>query len=285
MLRRCVLLLLCCLAACGDYPRPFEGNPGATALRLATPPPARLAIAPVHAASLTDADADVFADALAKALAGQDVPAVAETPKQGDWTLKVTAEARGNSVVPVYTINDPAGTAQGTAEGPPVPGPAWTAAKPATLWQAAADAAPRLATLLTNIDAARHGSDAASIVNRQPRIGFHGVTGAPGDGNALLARFMRAELAKLGEVVQDTDKGADYVLACAVSATPTTPGKERVEIQWIVSDLKGGERGKIVQLNEISPHDIDPHWGEVAVVVAQEAAAGVKEVILRQHGK
>jgi hypothetical protein len=273
---------LALLAGCGDYPRPFQGHPGATAVRLATPPPSRLAIAPPPSALLPDADAQKFAAALAAALVAAEVPAVADAPAKGDWRLVVTAEHRGSNVVPIYTIDDAAGVSQGATEGGPIATADWANAKPATLKLAAADAAPKLASLLTNIEAARHESDPASLANHPIRVAFHGVTGAPGDGNTALARQMRDQLGKLGEVVQDSETGADYVLTCAVTVTPTAGKQERVEIQWTITNTKGEELGKVVQLNEIARGTLSRFWGDVAVVVAQEAAGGVREVILKQ---
>ena len=39
-----------------------------------------------------------------------------------------------------------------------------------------------------------------------------------------------------------------------------------------------------MQLNEVPPGTLDKFWGDVALVVAQEAAGGVKDVILNQAG-
>ena len=278
------LALVLVLSSCGDFPRPFQGNPGANAMRLATPPPARLAVAAPGAAMLGDADAQKFATALANALVAVEVPAVADPPEKGDWRLVVKADRRGSTIVPVYTIDDPSGEQQGTAEGLPVSTSDWANAKPATLQQAAADAAPRLASLLTNIDAARHESDPNSLFNRPTRVAFLGVKGAPGDGNTSLARQMKAQLGNLGEVVQDTEKDADFVLACTVATAPAAGGQQRVEIQWLITNPQGQELGKVVQLNDIPGGTLDHYWGDVALVVAQEAAGGVRDVILKQIG-
>ena len=210
------------------------------------------------------------------------MPAVADTPQKGDWRLVVTAERRGETIVPIYTIDDAAGVAQGSAEGVPIATSAWADAAPATLKLAAADAAPRLATLLTNIEAARHESNPATLANRPPRVAFRGVTGAPGDGNTSLAQQMRTQLTKLGQVVQDSEKDADYVLACAVATAPAAGGEERIEIQWTVSNTKGEELGKVVQLNDIPGGTLDHYWGDVAMVVAQQAAGGERDVNLKQ---
>ncbi len=81
--RRAVMLPLlfsCCPLAgaarrrCGGLPRPFEGDPGATALRLAVPPPSRLAVPTPTAALLPQSAAETWAGAVADDLVGQEVP-------------------------------------------------------------------------------------------------------------------------------------------------------------------------------------------------------------------
>lgn len=286
---RCVLglLLTVLVAACGDLPRPFAGNPGATAERLAQPPPSRLFVPASSDVLLDDAGSRAFAAALADALADQEVPAFAviDTRRQGEWRLRTRAERRGGQVVLTYTVENPAGVQQGVTQGPPVDADAWARGTPDTLRQAAAAAAGPTAALLTRIEAARQESDPNSLLNRPPRVVVTGVTGAPGDGNRALAREMLHELPKLGEVVQDTPEGADFAVAGNVTTTKSAPGKLRVEIEWVVSSPGGDQRGKIVQLNEVPAGSLEPYWGDVAAVVAQQAASGVRDVILNQIGK
>jgi hypothetical protein len=279
-----VLALLGLLAACGSLPRPFEGNPGANATRLAQPPPSRLAVLPPDGALLTDEGGHALAEALAKALLDKEVPATAEPAMRSDWKLVITAETRGHMVVPFYGVKNPAGVDQGSAEGPPVGAAAWAAADSATMNQVAQDAAPKLATLLTNIEAARQESDPNSLLNRPARVAFSGVTGAPGDGDRSLAMQMRTELPKLGQVLQETTEGADFTLAGVVATTPVAGDQVRVEIEWIVTDAHGKEAGKVTQLNNVPRGTLDGYWGDVAAVVAKEAAGGVRDVITNQTG-
>ncbi|MDW8399939.1 MAG: hypothetical protein RMK90_15410, partial [Acetobacteraceae bacterium] len=84
-MRPALALLLFALAACGDLPQPFRGNPGAEALRLATPPAYRVAIAPSGSALLPARAAADFAAALAEALSAADWPVTAEPPQPLDW--------------------------------------------------------------------------------------------------------------------------------------------------------------------------------------------------------
>ena len=283
-MKRLILLLLLPLAACGGLPQPFFNNPGRTGMRLAEPPASRLAVPAPAQSLLPDEGAQAWARATAEALVEQEIPAAAGAgPRGRDWTLRLAAEMRGGSVVPSYTVLNPRGEAQGTAEGRPVPAQAWADASPAPLKDAAAKAAPGIVTLLNTIEAARRQSDPDSLVNRPARIHLVGVTGAPGDGDRSLATQIRIKLTELGLVVQDTDTGADYKLAAQVATAPGANGTVRVELQWIVSDAKS-ERGRIVQINEVPVRTVQPYWGDTAVAVATEAAAGVRQVITNASG-
>lgn len=278
------LLLLLLLAGCGALPQPFFANPGATGMRLAQPPASRLQVMPPDQSLLPDEAAAAWARATADALVEQEIPAGPGTGTKGkDWTLTLAAELRDGMVVPSYTVRNPPGVVQGTAEGKPVPARDWADAQPAMLKAAADQAAPGIVALLNRIEAARRQSDPNSLVNRPARIYLAGVQGAPGDGDRSLPTQMRIKLADLGLVVQDTDTGADYKVQGEVDVAKGINGTVRVEIQWIVSDAKS-ERGRIVQLNEVPPQTINPYWGDVAVVVAAEAAAGVRQVIINASG-
>lgn len=278
------LLAALALAGCGDLPRPFAGRPGATALRLAQPPPARLAVPVPVGALLSDAASATYAADLVDALQGKEVPAVPDAPRRGDWSLAVSAELRGDKVVPSFQVLDPSGVSQGVAEGAPVDAATWSLGAAPALRQSAGVAAANVASLLTRIEAARRQSDPNSLANRPARVVVREVTGAPGDGNSQLTRQMRQRLPQLGEVVQDTEQGADYVVSAEVRVAAGARDTQRVEIQWIVSDPQGGELGRVVQLNEIEPGSLDRLWGDVAMVVAQEAAGGIRDVILNQTG-
>ena len=280
--RGLALGVLAMLAACGSLPRPFEGHPGATAMRLAQPPPARLAVPLPDAAFLKPDAAKIFASDLADALVDQELPVLAGPPQQGDWRVVPSAQMRGDMVVPSYTVENAAAVSQGVADGTPIPAGTWMQAQPATLKQAASDAAPVIAGLLESIDAKMKQSDPNSLLNRPARIAFAGVTGAPGDGNQSLARQMRTELTNFGFAMQEKPDGADYALIGKVVVTPLTPGNSQVEITWTVDNPAGAEQGKVSQLHEIQAGSLDHFWGDVAMVVAQQAAAGVHELIIKQ---
>jgi len=286
-LRFLPLALLALLAGCGRLPQPFAGNPGATALRLSQPPPARLVVEVPDGALLPDAAARAFASAMADAMLAQEVPAVpasAAGPRHPEWRLQMSAEVRDGRVLPLYTVQDPEGKPHGKAQGQPIDPASWAQGAPATFRQAAANAAPAIAALLTDIHTAQEHSDPNSLVNRPARVFVQDLTGAPGDGDQSLARQMRRELPRLGEVVQEAPSGADFIVAGQVRAGPSETGGTNVEIEWVVRDSQGAECGRVAQLHDMPLHLLDGPWADVAVVAAQEAAGGVRDVILRWTG-
>jgi hypothetical protein len=273
------------LAACGSLPRPFSGSPGRTAQRLAQPPPPRLAVPVPTDILLPDAQARAFAAALADDLAKQEVPAIAGSVQKNDWALLVTASQKSGTVVPTYTVQNPKGEAQGSADGKPIPVKDWAAGKPDMLLQTAADGAVPVASLLTQIQAALQQADPNSLYNRPAKVQVPAVTGAPGDGNQALTKQMREHLGRLGPLVQDSAQGADFIVQGEVRTVPIAGNQIRVEVQWIVKLPSGEERGRVVQLNEVPAGTLSGYWGEVATKVVDEASNGVKDVILTQSGR
>ncbi len=280
--RLLVLTALLALAACGGLPRPFEGDPGATAMRLAMPPPSRLDVPTPANALLPQAIAAQWAGAMADTLVDQEVPAVAERERRGDWRLVMSADLHGGSVTPSYTVLNPQGISQGSVTGTSIPAEAWAQGDPGMLKQVSAASAADIANLLTAIESARRESDPNSLINRPARLYIRPVTGAPGDGDVALTRQMQAQLPQIGEQVQTTAAGADYVIAGTVKSTPIAGNQTRIEIRWGVLDAAGHEAGAVTQINEIPAGQLDQYWGDVALVVTQQAAGGLKDVILNQ---
>lgn len=273
------------LAGCGGLPAPFWGNPGENARRLVQPLSPMLAIPAPTNALLPEAASATLATELAEALQAAEVPALARTPRTTDWQLLTKAERRANGVVPVFVVRDPAGEDLGTVEGAPVPLEAWYGATPKTLQASAAEVSPRIVSLLGNIRTARDRANPNSLLNRPAKVMVADVKGAPGDGNLSLTRQMRDQLAKYGPVIQTTAAGADFTVQGEVVVVPIPNKQQRVEIQWYVRNAQGDERGRVVQLNEIPAGTLNGFWGEIALVVAAEAAGGVNDVVNRQSGR
>lgn len=281
----CALVLSLVLTGCGDLPMPFKYNPGATALRLAAPPPTRLAVPAPGRAMLSDDGAKRFAADLAGALDDQAVPAEAMLPVRGDWRLDATATLAADAVTPHFTVLTPLGAVKGSVDGKPVPAQAWANADAATLKAEADAAGPDIAALLTGIRAAEREADPHSLMHRPARIFFEGVRGAPGHGDDDLADAMRREIPMHGDVVVASRAEADFLLGARVAVSAPKDGQQQVELSWRVIDPVGHEAGKVSQLNAVATGTLDGRWGDVALAAAAEAAGGIHEVIDRYSGR
>jgi hypothetical protein len=280
-----VSLALLALAACGDLPQPFRGNPGGMAGRLAVPPPYRLVVPPPEAAMLTTTESEAFAKAVAEALLKREVPAVADAPLPLDWRLKIDMRLEGNRVVPRYALFDPDGAPQGVAEGSAIPARDWARPSAALFAEVANDASRRAADLLLRAEAARKSTNPAALAAAgPPRLYLLPVRGAPGDGNQSLTARMRDSLGDYGILAQDVADGAGFAADGRVNVVPTRPRMQRVEILWIISRRDGQELGRVLQMNEIPAGLLDRHWGDIAFAAAAEAAGGVQRVIENAGG-
>jgi hypothetical protein len=279
------LLFTAGLSACGDLPQPFAGRPGATALRLANPPPARLVIPPPGGALLPPHDAAVMAHDLTDALVAQELPAFSEQPRAGDWQIRISAELQGGAVVPKYEVLDAGLHPKGAVSGAPVPGAQWASGDPAVLQRVADNAAPQITDLLRSVDAAMKQSDPNSLYNRPARIFLADVTGAPGDGDTSLVRQMRVKIPDTGDLLVAKAASADFVVHGVVKLTQLAGHQQQIEIHWLVYDAGGKEAGDVAQGHDIDQGSLDRLWGDVAEAVAAEAAGGVHEVITNWSGR
>lgn len=278
-------LALLALAACGDLPQPFRGNPGGMAGRLKVPPPYRLAVAPPEAAMLTATESEAFAKAIAEALLKREVPAVADAPLPLDWRLTMDMRLEGDRVVPRYALFDPDGAPQGVAEGSAIPARDWARPSADLFADVANDAARRAADLLLRAEAARKSTNPAALAaSGPPRLYLLPVRGAPGDGNDSLTARMRDSLGDYGILAQDVADGAGFAADGRVNVAPAGRGIQRVEILWIISRRDGQELGRVLQMNEIPAGLLDRHWGDIAFAAAAEAAGGVQRVIENAGG-
>lgn len=284
------LSTLLLLAGCLDVPHPFS-NPGKGASQLAAnAPPSRLDIPTPTDSLLPDASAQIWAKDVASELLQQTIPAIAQPTRPGDWWLKMRAELRGDQVVPIYTIMTPKNQIRATQEGQAVPATQWSAGDASFFTLVAQDAAPRISSVLTGIQADDMEKDPHSLKHRAARVYFTGVTGAPGDGDISLARAFTASFRDSEDTIQNSKENADFTVSSTVKLTPGPVGtlghpQQHIEIVWRVVDKEGKEAGAATQLHDIDAHSLDNYWGDVAVAAAQEAAAAVKQIIGRYSGR
>ena len=276
---------LCFLAGCLDVPHPFRRT-GLS--QLSDAPPARLAVPLPTQALLVNMAAQTWQKDMVAAMLDQSVPAVGQAAKNGDWWLRMTATLEGNMVVPTYAVITPKGEVRGQVKGAPVPAASWSGGSDAVMMASAGQAAPEVATLLTGIQAAQMQKDPSSLKNRPAHVFFQGVRGAPGDGNAALARAFSASLRDAHDQVQHTQGGADFTVLCTVVVTQLPapgPARQRLTLTWRVTDPHGKEAGAATQIHDIAAHALDRKWGDAAEAAGEEAAGGVRQIISRYSGR
>ena len=218
--------------------------------------------------------------------AGRRGPGRRRAPAKGDWRLVVTAELRGDSrSCRIFTVDDPAGSRKGTTEGPARAPPRGRPREPATLTPGRRRRRPRHRLPADQHRSAR-GSRATrpASLNRPPRVAFNGVTGAPGDGNTALARAdaRPTRQARRGRAGQPDRR---RLHARRRRHRRRRPRANRSGWKSSGRHRRQGPRprqGRAAQRNPRAARSTG-YWGDVAVVVAQEAAGGVQEVILKQQ--
>ncbi|MBO1077424.1 hypothetical protein [Roseomonas haemaphysalidis] len=280
--RHLALVLLLLGTACGDL-RPYAGNAGVNAARLALPPAYRIAVPPPTDVLLTDEATRDLAEAMALALRDAEVPAAVTTPQPLDLQLNIVASSpRDNRgvVVPRYTLNTADGASLASNTGAPVPLATWATEAPALFKRLGERDAPGIASLLAGIEAARKANLPDALTGKgPPRLRLVPVTGAPGDGNTALTTRMQEFLTRRGVVPQNNAEGADFAVEGHVTMVDSAPGKQRVEVLWTVTRRDGIELGRVLQMNEVPKGTLNRFWADVAYVVAEEASGGIRDVL------
>ena len=106
------------------------------------------------------------------------------------------------------------------------------------------------------------------------------LSGAPGDGNSVLAKALQSELTKNG-VSQSGQTTALYRVEGIVKVGAAADGKQPVQIDWNVKDPQGKRLGTVTQKNEIAAGSLDGTWGKTADAAAAAAAQGILKLLPR----
>jgi hypothetical protein len=280
--RACALGLLLLATACGDL-RPYAGNAGRNAARLALPPAYRIAVPPPTDVLLTDEATRDLAEAMALALRDAEVPAVVAAPQPLDLQLSIVASRPSGDrdvVVPRYTLSTADGSALASNTGAPVPLRSWASGAPSVFKRLGERDAPGIASLLTGIEAARKANLPDALTGKAPpRLRLVPVRGAPGDGNTALTTRMQEFLSRRGLVPQNNAEGADFAVEGHVTMADTGNNLQRVEVLWTITRRDGIELGRVLQMNEVPKGTLNRFWADVAYVVAEEASGGIRDVL------
>jgi hypothetical protein len=272
-----ILFLAACQSSGAQAPPMDAGKSNGPAL---TPPDsAGILILPVTGVLPPNAAANT-ATAMEAALQKADVPASTTASNKGSYHLagNATGFTAGDGTVAVivtWNLYDAEGKKLGSAEG--------NAAGSADAWrqgggdlaQALADqAAPRISALVESGVPLPKG-------NLNPVIALKPVTGAPGDGDASLARAMGAALQRANIALADEQASAkpDFTLAGTVEVSPPAGSNQQVKVSWALLRPDGSEVGRVNQDNAVPAGSLDGAWGDTAYAVTAAAAPGVRRLI------
>ena len=96
-----------------------------------------------------------------------------------------------------------------------------------------------------------------------------------------MRRAMEAALKKRNFRIAGTLDGAGLVIAGAMELGPENVEPRPIRITWSVLDTAGKELGKLTQQNTIPRQELKKRWKIIAVVIADNAAGGVSDLIVR----
>lgn len=107
------------------------------------------------------------------------------------------------------------------------------------------------------------------------------VKGAPGKGNAELARALRLVLRKAGWPVYPKKRPDSMTITGRVTLGPKTPRGQRVELKWTVRAPNGRLLGTVSQNNVVEAGSLDNGFGPAALPAAEGAAHGIFKLVRR----
>jgi hypothetical protein len=259
------------VAACGQVPRPFQPEDKSEINQLLVlPDSAGVIVMPV--AGLPESIAVSLAEQIADALRRENVPATTGQGNRASYLLEGETITGANGVpVARFELRSPA-SALITTYDVPLDASLHTGTG-LDLAGIARNAAPKLAAALQPA--------AVTPPSDRPGLRIGEVTGAPNNGDAMLARSLDYALRRTGvKLVPDSDPDS-LVVRGAVSIAPRGPKLRNIAVVWTVFAPDGEELGQVRQENDVTLEFLERAWPEMASAVADGAAEGLADLIER----
>lgn len=285
------------LAACGSTPQPFrrgtqvqydplihlKSADGIIVLPVqGIPPGGRLEFMNVLVAALNDAGIPAMTanigNGISYTLAGRIVELethAADIRLAASWGLR----AGDNTLSEVYQY-------QVTVDGK-----LWRSAAAAAFEPMAAGIVARISGLLqeevklakpavaTPAVAPQAGTPESGGKRFQPAVLVKPVRGAPGDGNELLTRAVKAALRSSRVLTTDDPGQARLVLAGSVKVDSSAAGPRKIAIVWTVSTPDGTEMGKASQENRVPEDAAAGKWNRLSIMAVAAAIDGIERIL------
>jgi hypothetical protein len=260
---RFFLFVMALIAACQPVPRPFaDDQPPPNSPILTPPDSAGIFVLPVEGEPTA-------AEAMAEALREADVPASATAQNRRSYRLSGTMSGEDGRAAVHWILRDAQGATIGEASA------AVGAGAPNRIDGLARRAATQIAKLVQSTAPPPRPIE-------KPLLAFHGVLGAPGDGNRALTRAMGETLhrAQVPVAEKPTDL-ATFILSGSVNLDPPEGGKQQVHVVWAVTRPDGKPLGQVKQDNAVPAGSLDRNWGDVAYLVTTAAGDGITAILER----
>lgn len=279
------LTALLALAACQPMPRPFARASNAANPLLDLPDAAGVLVMPIEGVS--PADSRRLAQRMAEALHSQDIPASIANSNRRSYRLRgklrpMAVDRGGGRKALVWDLYDRAGKRVGSETQPldpppdPRPNPPTGRNRAVSLDDTVALAAPRIGAMITRARAqpVKPPSGAVSVF-------VPPVAGAPGDGSRALQNAMRIALRRTGMRVMEAAAKDGFAVKGTIKLGPVAAGRRRIAIRWSVRRPGGGEVGAVDQKNTVPAAAVEGAWGDMAHLIALNAAGGVSDLLRR----
>lgn len=214
--------------------------------------------------------AQALAEAVSKALQEQDIPALAPPGIiPGAHALRGKAALAPDALSVAWILTAPDGKPVAKFTGRDAAGPTAAADDPALMALAARAA----------LAIAPHFSTAGGDTWDATRVFVRDVSGAPGDGNAVLPQALRRALSGAGVSVSQIDDSKAVQVEGRVLLSELNTSAQLLKLSWRVLDPAGAEIGVIDQQNQVATGQIDTNWGEIAYLAADGAKDGIIDLL------
>ncbi len=267
------------LAACQPTPQPFatERDPAENPL-LALADGGGITVR--RPDGLAPPDAGRFGEAIAAALREIEIPASTEGANALTRFLTTRVATQGAAQNRVNVALD---WSLADAKGGRAASGTLTTAADAGLWsERAPELLKRLAAEIADAVAksSAAGSGAATVVKPATERPLHvaKIAGVPARDEPALRRSLEYQLRQAKLRVADDLTHDALVVAGNFALSPPANGSQKVELRWALLRRDGAELGTLTQANAVPAGTFEKPWGELAVMIAQGAAAGGGEI-------
>lgn len=258
-------------------PKPFQGVARNNAMINLSSDVSTIVVEPPR--GVNQAFGEAVRDKVISDLQARDVGALTETALP-TWTLKGRAatidasEKKGDlRTVVIWRVFDATRKERGRFSV------VFRGQSIATVEPRVADIAKEIAEQTVKLMPEGAGADPAVADSVKLVVSIGVIKGAPGDGNAALARAMLGALPQQGIRVEAETANSPWRAECTVVVVQKSATEDLVSLTWRLVDAKGREAGTLTQENPVPRGRLNKPWREIAGFAAEAAAEGILQIL------